>query len=355
MAVAHIDRARLPGRAVRVGGGVSLQLRSRALGVMATLALIVVALLVVEVGTGDLPVAPGDVASGLLGGGDPGTAFIVRELRLPRALCAVLVGIALGISGAIFQSLTRNPLGSPDIIGFQQGASVGALFVITVLAGSGLAVSAGALAGGAMTAIAVYALAYKRGATSGYRLILIGIAVGALMLAMIDYLLSRARIEEAQEATRWLLGSLNNRSWEDVAPLAVTLAVLLPAAAAAGPWLRALELGDDAAYGVGLRVERARFWLVALAVALVSITTVAVGPVVFVALTAPQIARRLTRSAAPSLACSALTGAAIMLAADVAGQRLVPSTPLPVGVLTGACGGLYLAWLLTTEWRSGRA
>jgi iron complex transport system permease protein len=227
--------------------------------------------------------------------------------------------------------------------------------VITVLAGSGLAVSVGALAGGALTAIVVFALAYKRGNTSSYRLILIGIAIGALMLAMIDYLLSRARIEEAQEATRWLLGSLNNRTWEDVVPLGIALAVLLPAAAAAGPSLRALELGDDVAYGLGLRVERARFCLVALAVALVSITTVAVGPIVFVALTAPQIARRLTRSAAPTLTCSALTGAALVLAADVAGQRLVPDTPLPVGVLTGALGGLYLAWLLTTEWRSGRA
>jgi iron complex transport system permease protein len=353
MAVA-VDRAHLPGRAVRVGGEVSLRLRSRALAVTATLLLIVVALLVVEVATGEFALAPGDVARALVGGSDPGTTFIVRELRLPRALCAVLAGIALGISGAIFQSLTRNPLGSPDIIGFQQGASVGALFVITVLAGSGLAVSAGALAGGALTAIAVYALAYKRGGTSGYRLILIGIAIGALMLALINYLLSRARIEEAQEATRWLLGSLNNRGWEDVGPLAVTLALLLPAAAAAGPWLRALELGDDAAYGLGLRVERARFWLVALAVALVSITTVAIGPVVFVALTAPQIARRLMRSAAPTLAGSGLTGAAIVLAADVAGQRLVPGTPLPAGVLTGAFGGLYLCWLLMTEWRSGR-
>ena len=355
MAVADLDRARLPGRAVRLGSRVSLRVRGRGPAVTATLLAVVAALLAAEVLTGDFPIAPGEVASALLGGGDPGTAFIVRELRLPRALCAVLVGIALGISGAVFQSLTRNPLGSPDIVGFQQGASVGALFVITVLAGSGLAVSGGALAGGALTAIAVYGLAHKRGGTSGYRLILIGIAVGALMLAMIDYLLSRARIEEAQEATRWLLGSLNNRGWDDVVPLGVTLAALLPAAAAAGPWLRALELGDDAAHGLGLPVERARFALVALAVALVSITTVAVGPVVFVALTAPQIARRLTRAAAPSLACSALTGAAIMLAADVAGQRLVPGTPLPVGVMTGAVGGLYLAWLLTTGWRSGRA
>jgi iron complex transport system permease protein len=347
--------AALPGRPLRIGAGVSLRVRSRAVAVAGALLLLATALFVVEVGTGEIRLAPGDVAAALLGAGDPGTELIVRELRLPRAICAALVGIALGISGAVFQSLTRNPLGSPDVIGCQQGASVGALFVITVLTGSGLAVSIGALAGGAATAAAVYLLAYRHGGTSSYRLILVGIAIGALMLSLIEYLLSRARIEEAQEATRWLLGSLNNRGWEDVAPLLVALAMLLPAAAAAGPALRALELGDDAAYGLGLRVERARFWLVGLAVALVSITTVAVGPVVFVALTAPQIARRLVRSAAPPLACSALCGAAIMLASDVGSQRIVPDTALPVGVMTGAFGGLYLAWLLTTEWRSGRA
>jgi iron complex transport system permease protein len=354
MAVAEVSGGRLPGRAVRVGA-VSLRVRSRPVAVAAALLVLTLALLVVEVGTGDLPLAPGDVARALVGAGDPGTEFIVLELRLPRALCAVLVGAALGISGAVFQSLTRNPLGSPDLLGFQHGASVGALFAITVLAGSGLVVSAGALAGGALTAVAVYGLAYRRGTSSSYRLILVGIAIGALMLALINYLLSRARIEEAQEATRWLLGSLNTRAWEDVAPLAIALALLLPAAVAAGPSLRALELGDEAAYGLGLRVERVRLGLVSLAVALVSITIVAVGPVVFVALTAPQIARRLARTAAPTLTCSALTGAALVVAADVGGQRLVPSTPLPVGVMTGAFGGLYLIWLLTAEWRSGRA
>ena len=309
----------------------------------------------VAVGTGEFPIAPADVLAALFGAGDGGTQFIVRELRLPRAVCAVLVGGALGVSGAVFQTITRNPLGSPDIVGFQQGASAGALVVITVLAGSGAAVAAGAMAGGALTALVVYLLAFQRGGTSGYRLILIGIAIAALMLALTDFLLSRARVEDAQEATRWLLGSLNNRTWEDVVPLLVVIVVLLPGMIAAGPALRALELGDESAHGLGLRVERARLGLVGLAVALVSITTVAVGPIAFIALTAPQIARRLARTAAPTLSCSALVGAALVLAADIAAQRLVPGTPLPVGVMTGAFGGLYLAWLLTTEWRSGRA
>ena len=281
MAFASVRRTPLPGRVVRVGAGVSLRLRSRALVVAAVLLVLVLALLVVAVGTGEFPIAPGDVAAALLGGGDQGTAFIVRELRLPRAVCAVLVGAALGISGAVFQSLTRNPLGSPDIVGFQQGASVGALIVITVIGGSGAAVSLGALAGGAVTALAVYVLAFKRGGTSGYRLILVGIAIAALMLALIDYLLSRARIEDAQEATRWLLGSLNNRSWDDVVPLAV---VARPAAArrrggrAGAARARARRRRRLRARRAG--GARAASGLVGLAVALVSITTVAVGPIV---------------------------------------------------------------------------
>ena len=346
---------RIPGRAVRIGSGVSLRVRHRPLVVSAVMALVATALFGVALATGDFPVAPADVLASLTGQGDAGTDFIVLDLRLPRATCALLVGIALGISGAIFQSLTRNPLGSPDIVGFEQGASVGALIVITILAGSGAAVSAGALAGGAVTALAVYGLAFRRGSTSGYRLILVGIAIGFTMYSITDFLLARARIEEAEEATRWLLGSLNARDWSDVTPLAIGLALLLPATIPAGRTLRVLELGDDAAYALGARVERGRLALVGLAVALVSVGVVAVGPIGFVALSAPQIARRLARTAEPPLLCSALTGAVIVIGADVAAQHLVPGRDLPVGVMTAAFGGLYLAWLLTTGWRAGRA
>jgi iron-siderophore transport system permease protein len=348
-------RGGLPSRTIRIGDVLSLRIHRRPIGVALVLALIAAGLLVIALGTGDFPIAPVDVINALIGQGDPSTTFIVRDLRLPRALCAALVGVALALSGAIFQSLTRNPLGSPDIVGFEQGASVGALVVLTILAGSGATVSAGALAGGALTAALVYVLAFRRGGTSGYRLILVGIAIGYTMRSLIDYLLARARIEEAEEATRWLLGSLNGRTWEDVVPLLISLAILLTLAVPAGRALRVLELGDDAAHGLGLRVERARLALVGLAVALVSVCVVAVGPISFVALTAPQIARRLARSPGPPLLCSALTGVVIVLAADIAAQHIVPSRALPVGVMTGAFGGVYLAWLLTSEWRRSRA
>jgi iron complex transport system permease protein len=336
---------------IRYGDALSLRVQRRPIVVALILLALLLALAVFAIGTGELSIPPATVVRTLLGGGDAGSDFIIRELRLPRVVCALLVGAALGVSGAVFQSLTRNPLGSPDIVGFPQGATVGALVVITVMGSSGYAVTAGALAGGLGTALAVYLLAFKRGGTSGFRLVLIGIAIAYLMISVTDYLLARARIEEAQEATRWLLGSLNGRTWEDVVPLALCLAVLAPLAIPAGRILRALELGDDAAFALGLRVERARLALIALAVGLVSVTTVAVGPIAFVALTAPQIARRITRTAGLPLVASALTGAALTLAADVAAQRLVPGRALPVGVMTGAFGGLYLAWLLTMERR----
>lgn len=342
------------GRVLHLGANVSLRIRRRSIVVGGLLVVVGFALFVFALGTGDFAISPGGVLAALFGGGDDGTGFIVRDLRLPRAVCAVLVGVALAISGAVFQALTRNPLGSPDIVGFSQGATVGALIVITVLAGSGAAVSIGAICGGGLTALVVYGLAFQRGATSGYRIVLVGIAISFMLLSVTEFLLARARIEDAQEATRWLLGSLNNRGWDDVLPVAVVLMLLLPALVPATRSLRALELGDDAAHALGVPVERARIGLVALAVSLVSITTVAVGPIGFVALTAPQIARRLARSAGPPMILSALTGAVIVLAADVLAQRAIPSTPLPVGVMTGTLGGLYLAWLLTMEWRAGR-
>jgi iron complex transport system permease protein len=334
--------------------GLSARVALRPVAVAAVLALATLGLAVVAIGIGDYPVAPGEVVDTLVGGGSRATSFIIETLRLPRVVCAILVGAALGVSGAMFQSLTGNPLGSPDIVGFTTGSAAGARFVITVLGGSGLQVSAGALASGLACAGIVYALAYRRG-VSGYRLVLIGIGMSALAVAAIDYLLTRARIEEAVAATVWLVGSLNGRGWDHVRPLAGALVVLLPAALLLARPLRLLEMGDDAARALGLRVERARLAIVFVAVALVAVATTAAGPVAFVALAAPQIARRLARLPNPGIATSALMGAGLLLASDIAGQRALGDTQLPVGLVTGITGGAYLAWLLVAERSRGRA
>jgi iron complex transport system permease protein len=324
---------------------------NRSVGVGLALGAALFGLLVVSVGTGEIAIPPGDVIATLFGGGDRATSFVIETLRLPRALCGLLIGLALGASGAIFQSLTRNPLGSPDIVGFIQGAAAAAVLEIVVFGGGTFAVAAAATAGGVATALVVYLLSVRGGAP-GYRLILVGIGVAAMLTAVTDYLFTRSTLDEAQQANVWITGSLNGRGWEHVAPIAAALVVLAPLIAVLARELRTLELGDDAARALGVSVERSRFALVLVAVALCAIATASAGPIVFVALAAPQIARRLTRASGPGVACAALTGAVLLLAADCASQRIPGDLELPVGVLTGVLGGVYLTWLLVREWRA---
>ncbi|HWI73169.1 MAG TPA: iron chelate uptake ABC transporter family permease subunit [Baekduia sp.] len=320
----------------------------------AALALAAAALLVIAVGTGDYAIPPAGVVRALLGHGDQATAFVVETLRLPRALTALLAGAALGAAGAIFQSIARNPLASPDIIGFTAGSATAAVFAITVIGGGTATVASGSIAGGLLTALLVYGLAF-RGGVHGYRLVLVGIGISATLEAVTSYLLTRGKIEDVQAASVWLTGSLNGRGWEHVWPTAIALAALLPATALLQRELKMIELGDDTARALGVAVERSRRAVLIVGVLLTAVATAACGPVTFVALAAPQIARRLTAATGPGVLSAALMGAVLLLAGDVAAQRLFPSTPLPVGVMTGAVGGLYLIWLLASEARKGRA
>jgi iron complex transport system permease protein len=305
---------------------------------------------VLSLGTGEFEIAPAEVVRTLLGDGTTGATFIVETLRLPRVVCALLVGGGLGAAGAVFQTLTHNPLGSPDVIGFTWGAAVGAVLQIALLGGGAFAISGSAILGGLVTAMAVYGLSLGNGPT-GARLILIGIGISALLAALTTYLLARVDLNTAQAARLWLTGSLNGRGWEFAMPLLVALAILLPALALLAPSLRMLELGDDAARGLGVAVDRVRPALIVVAVALSGVATATAGPVPFVALAAPQLARRLTRSSGPGLIGATLMGAVLLAASDLVVQRLLPSGGLPVGVMTGALGGAYLIWLLHHEWR----
>lgn len=345
------------GRVVRVPLlGLRVRVHPRVLGVAGVLGLLIVAFVILAVGTGDYPIGPADVVRTLLGQGDAGMTFVVETIRLPRALTGVLVGAALGAAGAIFQSVTRNPLGSPDIIGFTSGATAGAVLQIVVFdAGAGGA-AVGALVGGLATAALVGGLAYRRGhGVQGYRLILIGIGISFVMLAITNYLFTRANLEHAITANVWITGSLNGRGWEHVVPVALALAVILPLVFALARELRMMEMGDDAAEALGVPVGRARNGLLLLAVALTAVATSSAGPVLFVALASPQIARRLTRATGPNVGVAALTGAVLLVASDFAAQRIFPAQQLPVGVVTGLAGGVYLIWLLSNVWRGNRA
>lgn len=289
----------------------------------------------------------------------PGASFIVMENKLPRAVIGTFIGIAFGLSGGVFQTMLRNPLASPDVIGISYGASAAAVTAIVIFGASGAAVSGAALLGALGVAAAIYGISRSgslgsgggnRGNAAGSRLILAGIGIAAALNAVVNFLMTRTDIRTAAEALIWLNGSLNSATWDRAGVLGLSLLVLVPAVVAlAGP-LRILELGDDAAAGLGIRVGPARLGLVATAVALAAVATAAAGPVAFVAFLAGPIARRFTRIA--SLPASAFVGALIVLAADYFAANIAPllldGTVLPVGVVTGALGAPFLLWLLVT-------
>ncbi|MEV7241000.1 FecCD family ABC transporter permease [Streptomyces sp. NPDC093248] len=346
-------KTRRTSRAVRTPGGLSLRLDVRALTVVALLLLAACAAGVALIGTGDARIPPADVLRTLAGEGTAYQDFIVNELRLPRVLVGLLVGASLGLGGALFQAVSRNPLGSPDVLGLSQGSTAGALVVIVLMSGGAAQVTAGALAGGLVTGFAIHLLAWKRG-VHGYRLVLVGIGVSAIVTAVNGYLLTKADLVDATRAVVWMTGSLNGRDWEQVWPLLWLCAVLVPLVLVHARGLRMMEMGDDVANALGVRVQRVRLVLMVSAVLLTAAATAAAGPVSFVALTAPQLARRLTSSPGPNLLPSLCMGAALLVTADWAAQRAFGADQLPVGVVTGVLGGCYLLWLLVAERRAGR-
>ncbi|MGB7449516.1 MAG: iron chelate uptake ABC transporter family permease subunit [Ornithinimicrobium sp.] len=326
------------------GRRVLLDLRAATLVPLLLLALLLLCAASLTVGDSDIPART--VASALVGDGEPGTVRIVTQWRLPRTLLAVLGGACLALSGAIFQSMTRNPLGSPDIIGFSAGAYTGSLLVTLVLGGAGLSVAAGAFLGGLVTAVLVYALAFRRG-VQGFRLIVVGIAVSAVLAALNSYLLVTAQLEEAVTAAIWGAGSLNGARWMDASLVAGSLALLAPGCVLLCRRMRMLELGDDFARALGVNAERTRVTLIVLGVGLVSVTTAVAGPITFIALAAPQIAKRMVHASGPALLTSALTGAGLLLTSDLIAQRIIAPNQYPVGVVTACLGGTYLVWLMS--------
>ncbi|MFJ2773235.1 FecCD family ABC transporter permease [Streptomyces sp. NPDC087300] len=335
-------------------GGLSLRVAPRALLTGLVLLLVAAAVTVCAIGTGRYELGPAEVLRTLVGDGPPGAEFIVLDLRLPRALDGLLVGCAMGMAGAVFQSLSRNPLGSPDIIGFGNGASAGALVAIIVLDAGAPQTAAGAILGGFATAAAVCALAWKRG-VHGHRLVLVGIGASAVLGSLTSFLYVRAEIGKAAQAAAWMIGSLNGRGWSDVWIAAAGLAALAPVVLAYGRRLRLLEMGDDTAAALGVAPERTRLVLLAAGTGLTAMAVAAAGPIPFVALAAPQLARRVTRAPGPNALPAALMGATLVTCADWTTQRISGSTILPVGVVTGVAGGAYLSWLLLHERRRGRA
>ncbi|WP_435747680.1 FecCD family ABC transporter permease [Nocardioides sp. SYSU DS0663] len=334
-------------RVVRSRAGRTARRRS----VLLVLAVLVLVALAASLMVGRTFYPPADVVSVILGQDVAGASFTVGRLRLPRAVLGLLVGLCFGLGGVTFQTMLRNPLASPDIIGISLGASAAAAFAIVTLEVDGPVVSALAIASGLGVALLIYVLSFRDG-VAGARLILIGIAIALMLESVISYLLEQAAAWDFQEATRWLAGSLNSAGWGDVVPTLVALAVLGPVLLASSRHLELLQLGDDAASALGVRVERTRLTVIVAAVGLIAFATAAAGPIAFVAFLSGPIAARLIGPGVSLLVPSALVGALLVLVADLAGQNAFDHR-YPVGVVTGVLGAPYLVYLIVRSHRTG--
>jgi iron complex transport system permease protein len=325
--------------------------KTRLFAVCAALAAAAAALAVVSLVWGRTVYPLGDVIRALSGEEIRGVTFAVRTLRLPRMLAGLLAGLAFGMSGAVFQTMLRNSLASPDIIGVSSGAGVAAVFGIVVLRWSGAAVSVAAVAAGLLTAALIFALS-GGGSFGGGRLILIGIGIGAMMQSVISYMMLRASQWDVPAAMRWLSGSLNGAQMSEIPALTAAVIALGAAIIILGAPLKALELGDETAAALGVSVKRTRLLLTLCAVGLTAVATAVTGPIAFVAFLSGPIAGRITGAGRAGAVPSALTGAVLTLGADLAGQFAF-SSRFPVGVITGILGAPYLIVLLIQSNRKG--
>jgi len=299
---------------------------------------------------GSLHLSPQQVWQALHGEGARGMVTVVTQWRAPRIVLALVLGAGLGVSGAIFQSVIRNPLGSPDVVGFNTGAYTGALVTIILLNGSYYQIASGALVGGIAAAALVYLLAWRDG-IAGFRLIIVGLGIAALLSAFNTWLIITGSLESAMNAALWGAGSLNGMTWAKGQPALLCIPLTMLAVLLMGKRLQLMEMGDDSARALGVNAEASRLWLMLFGIILTAVATASAGPISFIALAAPQIARRLTRASSVPLFSAATTGALLLLAADLTAQHSFDGVQLPVGAVTVSIGGLYLIWLLIREAR----
>ncbi|MFI1379717.1 FecCD family ABC transporter permease [Embleya sp. NPDC020886] len=322
----------------------------RRIGVLLVLATSALVLFVLSLGSGELALSPTEVLEVLAGRGSSLHETVVLSWRMPRAVLALTLGAALAVSGTVFQSLTRNPLGSPDIMGFDTGAYTGALIAVMMLHGSYLETTIGALVGGLATAAVVYVFAIGRG-VQGTRLIVVGIGVTGMLSSVNTWLIHRADLAVAARATMWGAGSLGSLAWEQAVPALVCTVILFALLVPLVRGMRMLELGDDTAAALGVSLGSVRMALIAVGVGLAATATAVAGPIAFVSLAAPHIARRLVPGTGTDPVTAAAVGATLLVGADWVAQHGFAPTQVPVGVVTACLGGGYLVWLLLRESR----
>lgn len=307
-------------------------------------------LTIVSLLVGSYPLSLEQLSSVVMGTLDPVSEIVLMDYRLPRILTAILVGISFAIAGAIFQTLMRNPLASPDVIGFSAGAGVGAL--ASLFFATGIPLIYAAIAGGLITALFVMLMSWQSG-ISAYRLILIGIGTNFVLTAVLDLMLSRIDLNQAVEMSKWLAGTLDNGSWSDVVHLLIGLLVLLPVSYWLQFSLDRLSLGQDIATALGIRITAASLALIATGVALTALAVTSAGPLPFIAFVSGPIAKRLVNSSDSVLFTAALVGALVTLTADILARYLGGWISIPTGVFTAFIGAPYLLWLLINQIRRG--
>lgn len=327
----------------------SVRLRPRSVVVGAATVAAILTLAVLSLGWGTYPVTPDAVIRALLGSGTALDTTVVVGWRLPRVLAAVTLGALLAIAGALSQTVTRNPLASPDILGLSNGAFTGMLVTLVLVSSSWPARAAGALVGCLAASLLIWLLAY-RGGIQGFRLIVVGIGVSAMLASLNTWMLLQVELETAMFASAWGHGSLNGVTGDALGGVLLCALPVALAAFALVPSLRQLELGDDLATATGVRPHLVRSLALLIGVVLVAAATAIAGPIAFVALAAPQIARRLARSPSLSLTLSGVVGALVLLASDAVAQHVLP-VALPAGVVTVSVGGAYLIVMIVSEIR----
>ncbi|MFE6490610.1 FecCD family ABC transporter permease [Streptomyces sp. NPDC057748] len=344
-------RTASPRKVIGAGGRVAVPVRRVSVLTALVLLVLLLAGAVATLSLGRLGVPLADLAGALTGGAEGKDAFVLERLRGPRLTVAVGTGAALGLSGALFQSVTRNPLGSPDVIGLASGAGAGAA-ISALLFPDTVPVALGALLG-ALLAMALVYVSTGTGFRNPARLVIAGIGVAAIGTAITQYVVYAMERDRAAVLTAYVNGSLSARSWEDATTIWLVLLVAAPLTALVSRRLDIGEMGDDIAAALGSEPRRTKTAAALLAIVLSAGAVSVAGPIAFVSLTAPQIARRITRVSGPHLALSALTGALLLVLADLCAQQLPLFDNLPVGIYTMAVGGVYLGCLLVREWRRG--
>jgi iron complex transport system permease protein len=324
------------------------RVRRRRTLVLAGVLTVVVVVAVLSLSIGDYPIPPADVWQTLWGAGDRAESYVIFQVRLPRLAMALVVGAALGAAGALLQSLLRNPLAGPDLLGISGGAGAAAVFAMLILGVGGPLLAVAAFLGG-ITVAAFLLLAGRHRADGGYRLILAGVGVAFLCVAITNYLMVRAQVELAQAALIWLTGSLSSTAWWNVATVSVVVVLAIPAVVVCARWLPLTQMGAATAASLGVRMSTVRLATVITAVVLTAVTCAFVGPISFIALCAPAIARPLLGHGAIGVGTSAAAGAALLASADLVAQFAIPGFSLPVGVVTGALGAVFLLWLLAAS------